>query len=120
MNIFVMLTPTPHTGTLTGQIVMEGFMTWKVSPLLRRIITRLIAIIPAIVATTTGGDQEVNNLLLISQVTLSFALPFAIFPLCHITCSRSRMGKFVNNWTTTFIAYGIGFLILFLNIYLFF
>ena len=75
------------TGTLAGQIVMEGFMKWEISPILRRVVTRLLAIIPAIIATTTGGDDSVNDLLILSQISLSFALPFVVFPLCHISSS---------------------------------
>ena len=107
------------TGTLTGQIVMEGFMTWKVSPLLRRFVTRIIAIVPAIIATTTGGEHAINDLLILSQILLCFALPFAVFPLCHITSSTPRMGKFVNNLRETILAYSIGFLIVTMNIFIF-
>ena len=107
------------TGTLTGQIVMEGFMTWKISPFVRRTVTRLLAIVPAIIATTTGGEEAVNQLLILSQVSLSFALPFAVFPLIHITSSKIHMGNFVNNWMETILAYAIGLLIVTMNILLF-
>lgn len=106
------------TGTLTGQIVMEGFMTWKISPTIRRIVTRLLAIVPAIIATAVYGAAGTNNLLILSQVILSFALPFAIFPLVHITSDPRRMGNFVNSRLVTAIAYPVAIFILALNIYL--
>lgn len=104
------------TGTLTGQIVMEGFMTWKIKPFIRRICTRLLAIVPAIIAIAAGGNGAVNNLLLWSQVILSFALPFAIFPLIHISSDKRRMGIHVNSRLTTVLAYAIGIFIVLLDI----
>ena len=106
------------TGTLTGQIIMEGFMNYKISPTLRRLITRLLAILPAVLVTAIGGDGQVNNMLLFSQVILSFALPFAVIPLTHITSSRSRMGKFVNSTSTMMIAVIMSAIIIILNIIL--
>ncbi len=85
------------TGTLTGQIVMEGFMTWKISPHFRRIATRLLAIVPAVLATALGGDSSANFLLILSQVILSFSLPFAVIPLVHLTSTAKVMGKKVVN-----------------------
>jgi manganese transport protein len=86
------------TGTLTGQIIMEGFLQTKIAPSVRRIITRLLAIIPSVLVIVIGGESQANSLLLFSQVILSFALPFAVIPLLHITSSVSRMGKqFVNS-----------------------
>jgi manganese transport protein len=104
------------TGTLSGQIVMEGFMTWRVSPTLRRLVTRLLAIVPAVIATAVGGDGASNDLLILSQVVLSYALPFAVFPLVQMTSSKSRMGKHVNSLPVTIIAYTVFVLIVVLNI----
>ena len=103
------------TGTLSGQIVMEGFMTWKISPTLRRVGTRLLAIVPSVVFVAIGGDGSANYLLILSQVVLSFALPFAMIPLVHITSSPSRMGVFVNSLSTQILAVAITAIILVLN-----
>src|SRR5215472_4976141 len=81
------------TGTLAGQVVMEGFMRWRIQPWLRRLITRALAIIPAILIIGVRGDASVNDLLTLSQVVLALQLPFAMFPLLHFTSSRKRMGK---------------------------
>lgn len=107
------------TGTLTGQIVMEGFLTMQIPPVYRRIVTRLVAIIPAVIVTAIGGEKSVNRLLIISQVTLSFALPFAVFPLVHISSDPKRMGEFANNRVTKILAYSIAFFLVLLNILLF-
>jgi manganese transport protein len=86
------------TGTLAGQVVMEGFMHWRIKPWLRRLITRLLAIIPAILVIGIRGDSSVNDLLTLSQVILALQLPFAMFPLLHFTSSAKRMGKWKNGW----------------------
>jgi manganese transport protein len=106
------------TGTLTGQIVMEGFMNYKISPTFRRLLTRLMAIVPAIIVTAVGGDKETNNMLLISQVVLSFALPFAVVPLVHVTSSRLRMGKFANSPLVNVVAVILSAIIIVLNVVL--
>ena len=80
------------TGTLAGQVVMEGFMRWRIQPWLRRLITRALAIIPAILIIGVRGDASVNDLLTLSQVVLALQLPFAMFPLLHFTSSRTKMG----------------------------
>jgi manganese transport protein len=80
------------TGTLAGQVVMEGFMHWRIQPWLRRLITRALAIIPAILIIGARGVASVNDLLTLSQVVLALQLPFAMFPLLHFTSSRRRMG----------------------------
>jgi manganese transport protein len=108
------------TGTLTGQIIMEGFMSWKISPTFRRIITRLLAIIPSVIAVIIGGDSSANALLIFSQVILSFALPFAVIPLVHITSSKERMGIFTNTPFNTFVAIVVISIILILNVVLLF
>jgi manganese transport protein len=107
------------TGTLAGQVVMEGFLTWKIRPVFRRLFTRLLAIVPAVIVISIGGDKSANQLLIISQVVLSVALPFAIFPLVHITSSASKMGPHVNNRFVMILALTIALLITSLDIYLF-
>jgi manganese transport protein len=80
------------TGTLAGQVVMEGFMHWRIQPWVRRLITRTLAITPAILIIGIRGDGSVNDLLTLSQVVLALQLPLAMFPLLHFTSSRRRMG----------------------------
>lgn len=86
------------TGTLAGQVVMEGFMRWRISPWARRLITRLLAIVPAIIVIGVRGDGSVNDLLTLSQVVLALQLPFAMFPLLYFTSSRKLMGKWKSGW----------------------
>ncbi|MGD0412821.1 MAG: Nramp family divalent metal transporter [Verrucomicrobiota bacterium] len=86
------------TGTLAGQVVMEGFMHWRIRPWLRRIITRTLAIIPAVLIIGLRGDSSVTDLVNLSQVVLALQLPFAMFPLLHFTSSRKRMGAWKNGW----------------------
>src|SRR5215471_2513135 len=81
------------TGTLAGQVVMEGFMRWRIQPWLRRLITRALAIIPAILIIGLRGESSITDLLTLSQVVLALQLPFAMFPLLHFTSSQKRMGK---------------------------
>ncbi|WP_423209495.1 Nramp family divalent metal transporter [Paracoccus yeei] len=80
------------TATMAGQIVMEGFINFRISPVLRRLITRLIAIVPAMAVILIYGSEETGQLLILSQVVLSFQLPFAIVPLVMFTASRAKMG----------------------------
>ena len=84
------------TGTLAGQIVMEGFLNIRLPPWLRRLITRLIAIIPAVIVTILYGEKGAGALLILSQVILSLQLSFAVVPLVYFTSQRSKMGGFVN------------------------
>ena len=86
------------TGTLAGQVVMEGFMHWRIKPWVRRMITRVLAILPAVFVIGLRGDSSVTDLLTLSQVVLALQLPFAMFPLLHFTSSRKRMGKWKNGW----------------------
>src|SRR5436305_13638971 len=86
------------TGTLAGQVVMEGFMHWRIQPWLRRLITRSLAIIPAVVIIGVRGDASVNDLLTLSQVVLALQLPFAMFPLLHFTRSSEKMGAWKLGW----------------------
>jgi manganese transport protein len=83
------------TATLSGQIVMEGFLNWRIAPWLRRLVTRLIAIVPAVVVTLWAGEKATGQLLILSQVVLSLQLPFAVVPLVMFTASRTKMGPFV-------------------------
>jgi manganese transport protein len=84
------------TGTLAGQVVMEGFMHWRIQPWVRRLITRTMAILPAIIIIGVRGESSVTELLVLSQVILALQLPFAMFPLLHFTSSRKRMGRWKN------------------------
>lgn len=86
------------TGTLAGQVVMEGFMYWRIKPWVRRLITRMLAIIPAILIIGIRGPQKVTQLLVLSQVVLAMQLPFAMFPLLYFTSIRKRMGQHASGW----------------------
>ena len=80
------------TGTLAGQVVMEGFMNWRLRPWIRRMISRVLAMVPAIWIISIRGNGNVTDLVNLSQVLLCLELPFAMFPLLHFTSSRKRMG----------------------------
>jgi manganese transport protein len=108
------------TGTLAGQIVMEGFLNIRLQPWLRRLITRAIAIIPAFVVTYLYGEKGVGDLLVFSQVILSIQLSFAVIPLILFTNEKKKMGSFVNSTPTKVIAWTIAAIILSLNLYLLF
>src|SRR5258707_5019720 len=84
------------TGTLAGQVVMEGFMHWRIKPWVRRLITRTLAILPAVFIIGVRGNSSVTDLLTLSQVVLALQLPFAMFPLLHFTSSGKRMGHWKN------------------------
>jgi manganese transport protein len=103
------------TGTLAGQIVMEGFLDIRLKPWLRRLITRAIAIIPAILVIAIAGENKVTWLIILSQVVLSFQLPFAVIPLVQFTGDRKKMGVFVNSRLTMVVAWAIAAAILFFN-----
>ena len=105
------------TGTLAGQVVMEGFMHWKVSPWLRRLITRGLAILPAILIIGIRGDSSVNDLLTLSQVVLALQLPFAMFPLLHFTSSSKRMGAWRSGWFLLIAGWGSAIAITAMDIY---
>jgi len=105
------------TGTLAGQVVMEGFMHWRLSPWVRRLITRSLAILPAVFIIGIRGDSSVNDLLTLSQVVLALQLPFAMFPLLHFTSSRKRMGSWKNGWFLMIAGWGSALLITALDIY---
>jgi manganese transport protein len=103
------------TGTLAGQIVMEGFLEIRLKPWLRRLITRSLAIIPAAFVIGFAGEGKVTALIILSQVVLSFQLPFAIIPLIQFTGDRAKMGEFTNSRTTSVIAWIVAAAILFFN-----
>ncbi len=108
------------TGTLAGQIVMEGFLDIRLRPWVRRILTRMIAIVPAIIVTILYGDKGVGDLLILSQVILSLQLSFAVIPLVMFTSDKIKMGRFVNPPAMTFIAWAVTSIIVVLNLYLLF
>jgi manganese transport protein len=104
------------TGTFAGQIVMEGFVGLKMRPWLRRLTTRLIAIIPTIIVIKVSGDNAINSLLILSQVILSLQLPFAIIPLLHFTSNRKKMGEFASKMWVMILAWTAASLITLLNL----
>jgi manganese transport protein len=103
------------TGTLAGQIVMEGFLQFKIRPVLRRLITRLIAIIPAVLVIGLQGDRGSYGLLILSQVILSLQLPFAVIPLIQFTSEKMRMGEFANKAWVQILAWASAIIIVGLN-----
>lgn len=105
------------TGTLAGQVVMEGFMHWRITPWVRRLITRLLAIIPAIIIIGVRGSGSINDLLVLSQVVLALQLPFAMFPLMHFTSRSKFMGKWKNGWFLLLTGWGSTILITVLDVY---
>jgi manganese transport protein len=105
------------TGTLAGQVVMEGFMQWRIAPWLRRLITRLLAIIPAVLIIGIRGNSSVNDLLTLSQVVLALQLPLAMFPLMHFASSRQRMGTWRLGWFLLITGWGSAILITAMDIW---
>jgi manganese transport protein len=103
------------TGTLAGQIVMEGFLDIRLKPWIRRLITRVMAITPAVFVIGIAGEGKVTALIILSQVVLSFQLPFAMIPLIQFTGNRARMGEFANSRPTQVIAWIVAATILFFN-----
>ena len=103
------------TGTLAGQIVMEGFLNIRLRPWLRRLITRLIAIVPAVLTAIFYGESGTARLLIFSQVILSFQLSFAVFPLVMFTSDRLKMGSFANAAWLKATAYTVAVAIAVLN-----
>ncbi len=106
------------TGTLAGQIVMEGFINLRLRPWLRRLVTRLIAIIPAIIVVMLYGERGTGPLLILSQVILSLQLPFAVFPLVVFTGDAHKMGPFVNPLWLKVLAWTVAVIIALLNVWL--
>ena len=104
------------TGTLAGQIVMEGYLRFKIRPVLRRLVTRLLAVGPAALAIGMSGDAATYTLLIASQVVLSLQLPFAVIPLIHFTSDRSLMGEFTNKYYIKIIAWVVATIIVSFNV----
>src|SRR5260370_28895997 len=95
------------TGTLAGQIVMEGFLNIRLKPWVRRLITRALAITPAVFVIGFAGEGKVTSLIVLSQVILSFQLPLAIIPLIQFTVDRAKMRTLVNSRSTTVVAWAV-------------
>jgi manganese transport protein len=106
------------TGTLAGQIVMEGFLNIRLRPWLRRLVTRLIAIVPALFTVYFYGEQGIGRLLIFSQVVLSLQLPFAVFPLVMFTGDKRKMGPLAAPRWMMAIAWPVATLIAGLNVWL--
>ena len=106
------------TGTLAGQIVMEGFLNIRLRPWLRRLITRLIAIIPALITVYFYGERGTGQLLILSQVVLSLQLPFAVFPLVQFTGDKRKMGSLAAPMWMLALAWPVAILIAGLNAWL--
>jgi manganese transport protein len=105
------------TGTIAGQVVMEGFMHWRIKPWVRRLITRTLAILPAILIISVRGNGSVTDLVNLSQVILCLELPFAMFPLLQFTSSRKRMGRWRNGWFLLITGWGSALLITAMDLY---
>jgi manganese transport protein len=104
------------TGTYAGQIVMEGFLHFKMRPILRRMLTRMLAIVPAVIVIMLRGDEGSYNLLILSQVVLSMQLPFAVIPLIYFTSDKEKMGIFANKLWVNILAWTSAVLIVVLNV----
>ena len=104
------------TGTMAGQIVMEGYLHLRINPWLRRLLTRLIAIVPALLVIVIYGDEKVDDLLIFSQVILSIQLGFAVIPLIHFVSDQSTMGEFVIGQKTKIMAWLVALILVFLNV----
>jgi manganese transport protein len=105
------------TGTLAGQVVMEGFMNWRLRPWIRRMLSRLLAVVPAILVISVRGESSVTDLVNLSQVILCLILPFAMFPLLYFTSSRRVMGRWANGWILRTLGWGSALLITALDVY---
>ena len=104
------------TGTLAGQIVMEGFLNFRITPWLRRLITRLIAIVPAVLVISIFGEGKTTELLIASQVALSMQLGFAVWPLMRFTSEKAKMGKFANRLWIRILGWTVAWIIIVLNL----
>lgn len=104
------------TGTLAGQIVMEGYLLLRINPLLRRLITRLVAIVPAVITIVVYGDDKIDALLIFSQVILSLQLGFAIIPLIHFVSEKEKMGVFAIRPLTQVLAWLVATILVYLNL----
>jgi manganese transport protein len=108
------------TGTMAGQIVMEGFLNLRLRPWVRRLLTRSIAIIPAVIVAGFYGERGVGNLLILSQVILSLQLSFAVVPLIAFTGDKKKMGEFANSRWISLLSWAIAIIIISLNAFLLF
>lgn len=104
------------TGTMAGQIVMEGYLSLRINPLVRRLLTRLLAIVPAIITILVFGDKELDSLLVLSQVILSMQLGFAIIPLIHFVSDKKAMGPFAIKLPTKIVAWLVAAVLVYLNV----
>jgi len=104
------------TGTLAGQIVMEGYLQLRINPWMRRLLTRVIAIIPAVIVILVNGEQDINNLLVLSQVILSLQLGFAVVPLIHFVSDKKTMGVFAIKPVVQILSWIIASVLVYLNI----
>jgi manganese transport protein len=104
------------TGTLSGQIVMEGYLLLRINPWIRRLLTRLIAIVPAVVVILLYGDNQIDELLVLSQVVLSLQLGFAIIPLIHFVSDKGKMGNFAIKPLTKILAWLVATILVYLNL----
>jgi manganese transport protein len=104
------------TGTLAGQIVMEGYLKLRINPWLRRLITRLLAVIPAVIVILIYGDSKVDYLLVLSQVILSMQLGFAIIPLIHFVSDKKTMGEFTISTVVKILSWLVAGILVFLNV----
>ena len=104
------------TGTLAGQIVMEGYLQLRINPWLRRLLTRLIAIVPAVLVILIYGEEKVDDLLVFSQVILSLQLGFAVIPLIHFVSDKETMGEFAIKTYVKIAAWGVAIILVFLNV----
>jgi manganese transport protein len=106
------------TGTMAGQIVMEGFLNIRLRPWVRRLLTRLIAIIPAVIVASMFGEHGIGHLLILSQVVLSVQLSFAVVPLIQFTSDKAKMGQYVNSQWLIITSWGVAAIIIALNTFL--
>ncbi len=104
------------TGTLAGQIVMEGYLQLRINPLLRRLITRLLAIIPALLVVLIAGEEKINDLLVLSQVILSLQLSFAVIPLIHFVSDKQTMGAYAIKPFIKVAAWVVAIVLVYLNL----
>lgn len=104
------------TGTMAGQIVMEGYLHLRINPWLRRLLTRLIAIVPAVLVIVIYGDEKVDDLLIFSQVILSLQLGFAVIPLIHFVSDKATMGDFAIGSKTKLLSWLVAIILVFLNV----
>ncbi len=108
------------TGTLAGQIVMEGFLSIRMRPWLRRLATRLLAVVPAVIVAAVYGERGTGQLLILSQVILSLQLGFAVVPLVQFTSEKAKMGPFANTRMMKVVAWAVALIIIVLNAFLLF